>query len=202
VPRLLSTHDGYKKGLEPAEVQLDKSRYRRKRVILLVRDPRDVLVSLYFQDRYRRETSVGLELADLVHTERDGLRTIIAFYNSWAVGAKVPRDLLVVRYETLKADAVGELRRIFSFLEVPWVTDALLEEAVSFASLQNMRQLERADALNSTALRPTDATNPDSFKVRRGKVGGYVDYLSPTDIDEMNRLIDTELHPFYSWYRQ
>jgi hypothetical protein len=201
VPRLLSTHDGYKKGLEPAAVQLDKSRYRSKRVILLVRDPRDVLVSLYFQDRYRREESVGLELSDLVHTERDGLKTIIAFYNSWAAGANVPRDLLVVRYESLKLDAVGELRRIFAFLEVPWVTDDLLEEAVAFASMQNMRELERANALNSIALRPTDASNPDSFKVRRGKVGGYVDYLSPTDVEEMNRLIATHLHPFYSWYR-
>ena len=32
------------------------------------------------------------------------------------------------------------------------------------------------------ALTPRDVRNPNSYKVRRGKVGGFVDYLSPEDI--------------------
>ena len=31
-------------------------------------------------------------------------------------------------------------------------------------------------------LQPTDAADEESYKVRRGKVGGYVDYLDQQDI--------------------
>ena len=41
-----------------------------------------------------------------------------------------------------------------------------------------------------------EAGNPDnkeSFKVRKGKVGGYRDYLSESEIDRMNTMLDTLL---------
>ena len=41
---------------------------------------------------------------------------------------------------------------------------------------------ELVAGLKEEALRPCDAHDPDSYKVRRGKVGGYVDYLAPSDI--------------------
>jgi len=33
------------------------------------------------------------------------------------------------------------------------------------------------------SLMPRDKNDPESFKTRRGKVGGYVDYLTPQDIE-------------------
>ena len=55
VPRIFSTHDGVMPGLRAGQVRTDKSRYRRQSVVLLVRDPRDVVVSDYYHlhDRTR-----------------------------------------------------------------------------------------------------------------------------------------------------
>jgi hypothetical protein len=57
------------------------------------------------------------------------------------------------------------------------------------------------------ATRPADGTplaagregDPESFKTRRGKIGGYVDYLSADDVAWLNRRIDAELDPFYGY---
>jgi hypothetical protein len=45
-----------------------------------------------------------------------------------------------------------------------------------------MHGLEASGGASSHRLRPGDASDPESFKVRRGVVGGYRDYLSPSDL--------------------
>jgi hypothetical protein len=44
-----------------------------------------------------------------------------------------------------------------------------------------MQKLEAAGAFDSKILHPGDVRDPESFKVRRGKVGGYREYLSAED---------------------
>ena len=44
-----------------------------------------------------------------------------------------------------------------------------------------MQKLEAAGAFDSNILHPGDVRDPESFKVRRGKVGGYREYLSAED---------------------
>ncbi len=85
---------------------------------------------------------------------------------------------------------------------------AALGRAVEIASFENMRRLEEGDlqapgaalvaALKEEALRPFDAGDPESFKVRRGKVGGYVDYLARPDIEFLHREI-ARLDPRYGY---
>jgi len=101
---------------------------------------------------------------------------------------------LLVRYEDLHADTPGEIRRILAFIGVPHVSDASVTEAIEFASLQNMQKIERTGTYN--VARPPDAADPNSYKARRGKVGGYVDHLSADDLAFCNALI-AEQCPFY-----
>lgn len=63
-----------------------------------------------------------------------------------------------------------------------------------------MRKAELHDSFGHERLRPADPHNPESFKVRRGKVGGYVDYLSSEDIAYVDAYIDRHLHPFFACY--
>jgi hypothetical protein len=42
--------------------------------------------------------------------------------------------------------------------------------------------METAGAFASKILQPTDVADPESFKVRRGKVGGFTDYLLGDDL--------------------
>ena len=44
-----------------------------------------------------------------------------------------------------------------------------------------MQKLEAAGAFDLNILHPGDVRDPESFKVRRGKVGGYCEYLSAED---------------------
>jgi hypothetical protein len=44
-----------------------------------------------------------------------------------------------------------------------------------------MQKLEAARVFDSKILHPGDVLDPESFKVRRGKVGGYREYLSAAD---------------------
>jgi hypothetical protein len=48
---------------------------------------------------------------------------------------------------------------------------------------------EQQDAFESKILRAGDVRDPESFKVRRGKVGGYEEYLSPKDQEYAKRAL-------------
>ena len=77
VPSVLVTHDDDPQWKAPAEVERDKGSYRHGRVILLVRDPRDVIVSLYHQMGGRRGAEVGT-LGEFVDEPAGGFASLLA----------------------------------------------------------------------------------------------------------------------------
>jgi hypothetical protein len=58
---------------------------------------------------------------------------------------------------------------------------SIFQAALDFSQFENMKKMEAAGAFDSKILRPGDVRDPESFKVRRGKVGGYREYLSVED---------------------
>jgi hypothetical protein len=58
---------------------------------------------------------------------------------------------------------------------------SIFHEALDFSRFENMQKLEAAGAFDSKILQPGDVRDLESFKVRRGKVGGYREYLSAED---------------------
>lgn len=196
-PRVRVSHDGDPHWKTPRGLDRRKRRYRGKRVVLLVRDPRDVVVSMYFE-RSRRERAYSGSLSEFLCERRGSLDTILGYYNAWARCREVPSELLVVRYEDLRRDTESEVQRVLRFLGLA-VSDANVSEAVGFASFERMREMENAGSLESGRLRPRDPNDPESFKTRRGKVGGFVDYLSPEEIADVERRIRSELDPCYGY---
>lgn len=174
-----------------------KRRYRGKKIILLVRDPRDVVVSMYFE-RSRRERAYSGSLHEFLHEPKGSLDTILAYYDIWARERTRPRGFCLVRYEDLKRDAAGEARRILRFAGYE-LADAHIEEAVRFASFENMRAMEAGDVLKSGRLRARDPNDEESFKTRKAKVGGFVDYLSPEEIEWMDGRIRASLDSLYGY---
>ncbi len=66
--------------------------------------------------------------------------------------------------------------------------------------------METDDYFKSWRLRVKDKNVNYSYKVRKGKVGRYMDYLSERDIDYVNNLINKigcrfETHPYYKHIR-
>jgi hypothetical protein len=197
MPRIRISHDDNPHWKTPRTLARSKRRYRRKKVILLVRDPRDVVVSMYFE-RSRRERAYSGTMHEFLHESKGSLDTIIAYYNVWARERAQPRGFCLVRYEDLKRDPAGEARRILRFVGLE-ATDAHVDEAARFASFENMRAMEAGDVLKSGRLRARDPNDAESFKTRKAKVGGYVDYLGPEEIAWMERRIRETLDPLFGY---
>lgn len=208
VPRLPAievSHDDYPQLKPAAAVATDKSIYSGHKVLLLVRDPRDVVVSLHFQRTRRGERDFGPAgegetLSDLVRAPAGGIASIVAYYNAWAAARAAPRAFELVTYEDLRADTAGTLARVLAFVGYVPTDDDLVAAVVEECRFERMQAAEAAGAFASGRLRPGDAGDPESFKVRRGRVGGHVDYLDPVDAAWIDRYLATELDPAYARY--
>jgi hypothetical protein len=180
----------------------DKRVYRGKDVVFLARDPRDVLVSSYFEATRRSflfdGKPVGFDgsLADFVRSPVFGARKVAAFYDIWARNQRVPKNFLLIRYEQLHAEPQELLGEVLRFLGAGAVEQEHIAQAVSYAGFDNMRRLERANAFHDPRLRPGDPREPESYKVRRGIAGGYVDYLAQEDIAYIDRELALRSSPF------
>jgi hypothetical protein len=208
VPKIMFTHDNYVKDFTGHGAT--KEDFYDKKVIFLARDPRDVAVSQYFQWKYRMKPNKkdinAYPTADLAPFEfvmsDAGLPKVIEFMNLWAREAPRIREFMIVRYEDLRAAPQATLRRTLEFLGTP-ATEAQIADAVRFASLENMKRMEqqRVFWLSGGRLVPKDRSNPNSYKVRRGKVAGYRDDFDAAQLAEIDRLVETTLAPLYGYTR-
>jgi alcohol sulfotransferase len=82
--------------------------------------------------------------------------------------------------------------------------EARIDEAVRFASVDNLRELERGSFFRSSGIRmmPKDRGNPDSYKVRRAKVGGYRDYFDDDQLAEIDALVQSTLSPVFGYQHE
>ena len=208
VPKIMFTHDNYVK--DYTGHRDTKEDFYDKKVIFLARDPRDVAVSQYFQWKYRMKPNKkdinaypAADLAPFEFVMSDaGLPKVIAFMNLWAKEAQRIREFMIVRYEDLRAAPEATLGRTLEFLGTP-ATEAQIADAVRFASLDNMKRMEqqRVFWLSGGRLVPKDRSNPNSYKVRRGKVAGYRDDFDAVQLAEIDRLVETTLDPLYGYTR-
>ena len=126
---------------------------------------------------------------------RAALATVIAKLNRLQALAAAHHDGHLFRYEDLHAEPAAELARLLRILGHDDMPQSHIEAAVAFAAFDQLKQREDAGFYRSDNLHPAKAGEPDSFKVRRGRVGGYRDELSADQVAMMNRMIDTTLAP-------
>ena len=206
LPRVDFSHDDRPQLKPAAEIDRDKRRYRGKKVVFLVRDPRDVLVSYYFQYTRRGAQELAGEapftgtMSDFIRHPIGGIDNIVAFYNVWAEQRAAPADFMLLRYEDLHSDPVANLRRLAAFLGFPKVDDAALERVLSYGSFDHMKRIERDNLLKSPRLEAPDSADPESFKVRKGRVAGYGEYLSAEDVAYLDEKI-AGLDDLYAGYK-
>jgi len=208
IPKIFFTHDNYIKDL----IGDSKQPFHDKRVVLLVRDPRDVAVSQYFQWKFRmkpakvalndyppRDTEISL-FAFVTGDRGGSMKAVAEFMNSWAREASNVRDFHLLRYEDLRAATHQELRRLLDFMSVQ-ATEEQVNSAVEYSSYENMKKMEskKQFRLAGGRMMPTDKDNPDSYKVRRAKVGGYRDYFSDEEVAAIDRQMAEILDPFFNY---
>jgi len=178
-----------------------------KKIIFLVRNPLDVAVSEYFQSTRRaslgKREMMGVEsntpMFDFVMEGTLGLRAIIPFMNGWQRRvAQMGIPALTLRYEDLRANPHDGLRQISDFLGAAF-TEEEIDDAVEQNTVENLREKERTNFYQNKRLAPRDPNDPDSYKVRRAKVGGYRDYFEPAQIVAMEAYVAARLSPAFGY---
>ena len=192
IPRLIFSHDFAEQRMKGRLWDRIRGKYlvparelARARIILLVRDPRDAFVSLYMQMIHRapetpqrvKEKNVG----DLLRDRRYGIVSIIKTMNNWFTELGQRQNFTLLHYESLRATPEQNFRALLATLGEDSPDAEAFKYALEFSDFANMQRLEATGVFDSKILRSRDVRNPESFKVRRGKVGGYRDYLSPED---------------------
>jgi hypothetical protein len=177
------------------EFGFDFSRYGRKRVIWLSRDPRDVCISYYFHVT-RRWKPAPAHLSDFSTFLRDpeiGLPRLVGFMNLVERGTRELEHVMKLTYEDLHADANGVLARLLGFVGADSVDAKAIAYAVEQCRFETLRKMEKEAVIQHDALLPGDPADPDSFKVRAGKVGGYREHMSADDLSYVSRYLDEHL---------
>ena len=209
IPSIFFTHDTYLKDFTGNAN--NKSDYYNKKVLLLVRHPGDVAVSQYFQWRHRMKPikkainnypleDEKISIDEFVINHPAGLQKVFDFMNLWAAEKHGLNNFLIIRYEDMKATPEAMLTRIMEFLDNP-VDEQTITQAVEFSSFENMKKLETSGKflLSGGRMLPGNRNNPDSFKVRKGKVGGFREHFSAEQIQQIDAMINQQLSPIYGY---
>jgi Sulfotransferase domain len=210
VPKIFFTHDNYIKDFTGDFSS--KQPFYNKRVVLLARDPRDVAVSQFFQWKFRIKPSKvtinnyppqgsDISLFDFVMGDNGGgMKAVTDYLNLWAAEADKVKAFHLLRYEDLRSNTREELRRLLGFMQVD-ATDAQVEAAVEYSSYENMKKMESKEQFRFAGGRmmPRDKDNPDSYKVRRAKVGGYRDYFTDEEVAAIDARLAAELDPLFRY---
>ncbi|WP_279249660.1 sulfotransferase domain-containing protein [Candidatus Marimicrobium litorale] len=211
LPAVFFTHNNYLR--DYTGNQRSKRHFQGKRIVLLVRDPRDVAVSQFFQWQYRMRPNkkfindypphgASIDAWDFVLDKEAGVPRIVDYFNGWASAMPELKNVLVVRYEDMRRQPAEVLAKILAFTHTD-VTPQQVQEAVDFAAYENMKKMEQDSFFKGSGARvkPGDKANPESFKVRKAKVGGYRDHFDDEQCAMLEGMV-AELDPVFGYGEQ
>lgn len=186
---------------------------RHKPVLLLARNPIDIAVSWFFQFTKRQSAHKQelindfidhpidrhtVTLWDFVRYSDIGLPFLINYLNTWEHNLRQLDHSLLLRYEDLRADPAATLKQVTRLMGEDF-SAAEITEAVEFGSFDNLRKLETSGFFRRGGMRLHNAKDPNTFKTRRGKVGGYPDYFEPEQVRELEDLMMQHLSPTFGY---
>src|SRR5438094_10591370 len=114
----------------------------------------------------------------LLRHPRFGIAVMVEVMNGWISEFGDRSDFTIVRSEDLRAEPAWMFHELLGAIGEKEINDAVFGPAMDFSDFRNMQKLEMAGGFGSKILQPRDREDPESFKVRQGKVGGFRDYLS------------------------
>lgn len=184
-------HDGfeYNDGSRPAlPLDLEERCHRAQqagRVVYLSREPRDVLVSGYFQITGRFADFFDFQgtISDYIRDPYFGAVPLHHFQSQWIEVCR--RGLaLHVTYEQCHLDLVGVLERVTRHFG--WsLSRQQLADAARLSTFEQMREVEQRGDFPEPWLRLRNGAP----KVRRGRVGGYVDHFDGPDLAYLDSVL-------------
>ena len=153
--------------------------------IYVTRNPKDVAVSLYFQDRL---TSC-IQWDDFWKKYIAGEVYFGNYFDhllSW-LPHKDDKNVLFLKYEDMKGDLPGAVSRIASFVEADLSSDVIAK----ISDLTSFDNMKKDDAVNYSWT-PVHKTSETKF-MRKGTVGDWKNYLTEEQSAEMDAICAEKL---------
>ncbi len=142
------------------------------KIIYLIRDPRDVMVSYY-----NFQKNLGLfhgDLTEFIRTKSFGISAWIKHVESWFERTNIAQFINFIRYEDLKSNPQKVLERIYKLHGFNLSKD-IYDYAVEASSFREMKKNEEYYLEGNLTVNP-------NFKFhRKGIAGGYRDEMSKED---------------------
>jgi hypothetical protein len=212
IPRLAATNGYYSYEGEVGKLLTagaNDNPLRHKPVMFLARNPIDIAVSWYhqFTKRQSREKQElinhfiahpidrrSIEMWEFVRHSDIGLPFLIEYQNTWQRNIAALERGLLVKYEQLRSDPVPTLLRIVEHMGESF-SEVEVRAAVEWGSFDNLRKLESQGTFSQGGMKLRKADDASTFKVRRGKVGGYRDDFDSDQVAELEALVRERISP-------
>jgi hypothetical protein len=212
IPRLAATNAYYSYEGEVGKllaVGAPDNPLRHKPVLFLARNPIDIAVSWYHQFTKRQSRAKQelinhwienpidrntVQMWDFVRYSDIGLPSLIEYQNTWVRNVQELEHGLLVKYEELRTEPVPTLLKITRLMGEDF-SEEEVRAAVEWGSFDNLQKLETSGTFSQGGMKLVNANDPSTFKVRRGKVGGYRDDFDPQQVAELEALVRDSILP-------
>ncbi|CAA2982526.1 cytosolic sulfotransferase 5-like [Olea europaea var. sylvestris] len=184
-PRLLHSH-------LPYIVLPDSVKNTDCKIVYIARNPKDTLISMWHffnsilypnQDPFPLERTVDCFLSG-VHQYGPFFDHVLQY---WLESRKNPQKILFLKYEELKRDPKGEVKKLAEFLGKPFATEEEIDKVLWRCSLERLKNL-KVNKNGSIVY-----SVPNSLYFRKGVVGDWKNYLTPEMEEKINQMSSIKL---------
>jgi hypothetical protein len=182
---------------------------RHKPVLFLARNPIDIAVSWYHQFTKRQSRAKQelinhfiehpvdrrtVQMWEFVRHSDIGLPSLIEYQNTWARNVQELEHGMLAKYEQLRTEPVPTLHKITQLMGEDF-SEEEVRVAVEWGSFDNLQKLETSGTFSQGGMKLVNANDPSTFKVRRGKIGGYKDDFDAHQVEELEALVRDNILP-------
>ncbi|OMP05499.1 hypothetical protein COLO4_08809 [Corchorus olitorius] len=184
-PRLFSTHIPYSS--LPESIKLSDCR-----IVYIARNPFDVIVSLW----HFLKLPKPITLEECYEMFCRGEEPFGPYWDHvleyWKESLERPNKVLFIKYEDMKEDPNSIIKNLADFIGFPISMEeeemGIIEDILELCSLENLKNLK----VNKEG-KNRYSTRENKTYFRKGEVGDYVNYFSPSSIQRFSKIIEEKL---------
>lgn len=169
------------------------------RIVYVCRNPLDTFISSWhYINQLRSESRPPIPLEEAFDMYCKGVIGYGPFWEHmlgyWKESLERPNKVLFMKYEDMKEDAMSHVKMLANFLGLPFSVEeekqGLVEEIVKLCSFKKLKDLEVNR--NGKSIKNFD----NKYLFRKGEVGDWVNYLSPSMVHQLSKIMDEKLGDF------
>jgi len=169
----------------------DLEYFKNKSIVMLTRDPRDIIVS-HYHHCHNRELKFKGSLSKYIRSKHFSINNVIEFLNMQKRYASKYKNTFWMTYEALHENCFDVMSKLLKYFDIP-VNKNNLRKAIKLSSFKNMQHQEKHSSSSHPRFGNPMSKDKNAFKVRKGKVGNYKHEILPRDLNYINQEIQSNL---------